>query len=119
VTQEQVHLIGGFVFENALVADQKAAVVGIEGTQESDGTFSPLVDLQVSNDSNDNWKTIAAAKAETISAKINVYPGTMIFGLRVNLDVLQPFIGKYKFGRAVLKGGKDAIFRLSDLAPMQ
>lgn len=117
VAQGPSHLIGGFAFENGVIDPQKRTAVIIDGSLADDGTFLPNVDLQVGDELNGNWKTVASCTANGAAAEITVDPGITIVGLKVKLDAIQPFIGTHKFGRVVLTSGEAAIFELSDLAP--
>jgi hypothetical protein len=41
----------------------------------------------------------------------------MVDGLRINLEPFKARVGKFRFGRIVLKSGDEALFLLDDLKP--
>jgi hypothetical protein len=117
VAQEKIHLIGSLTLENILPEDKKVASIVIDGTQGEDGTFRPDATLQVMKQKDGKWETVTSSLINSPTAKLTVYPGMSAFGLRVELDSLKQYIGKYKWGKVILKTGQEAVFDLNDLAP--
>lgn len=114
--QDETHLIGKFVFENNLGDAGKPRPVVIPGRKSAEGEFWPQAELQVGDERNGKWKTIASSLTAPASGEITVQPGSTVW-LKVELDAFQDFIGKYDLGKVILKTGDEEIFPLSDLAP--
>lgn len=114
--QEKLHLIGGCNYENYVVSNQAPRRVTIEGAKIADAIFWPDVALQVSNDGGE-WQTIGQAVNDGQPDTIMIEPKGVAYSLLVNLDAFKPMIGKYKFGRLLLKTGEAADFRLDALLP--
>lgn len=93
---------------------KKIPSVAIEGHEKSDGTFWPLVELQVKTPDG-KWLKIASSPEEAVSAKVTIYCGMTLHGLLVNLEPFRGYIGKCQFGRVLLKSGQEAKVNLDDL----
>jgi hypothetical protein len=95
----------------------------IEGIRTADGGFWPYVSAEVSNELEGTWKAIGQISHNGEPATFTVRPAgavpnpldsTLIF---VDMDVFRPMIGKFKYGRVVLKSGVAAAFELKELLP--
>jgi hypothetical protein len=117
VSQEKTRLVGNFHLDEHVIPGQKNGAFIIDGSQSDDGRFWPNVELQVSNETNGKWQTIASSLDHPVSARVQVYPGLSVFGLSIDFDPFKRFIGKYNFGRVSLKSGEKAVFPLDDLKP--
>jgi hypothetical protein len=88
----------------------------IEGSSEED--FWASATLQVANDPNGGWKTVGQAATPGKSATITIQPNEKsIKTLNIGVDILRPMVGKFGYGRALLKNGKAAAFELYYLLP--
>ena len=114
--QQRDKLIGDFLVAEKTIEGERKKPFVIEGRVAENGTFWPHVEIQVSNDRNGEWKTIAPLATDGPSSTVTLYPGLVVSNLTVNFDVLKPLIDKYRFGRVVLRSGDTAIFELSDLS---
>jgi hypothetical protein len=117
VDQGKVHLTGTWWYENGAVAKETPPRVVIEGRRTPDGVFWPDITLQVKNELTGKWQILAKPPSHGRRATIIIEPNNRNFDLMVNLDVLKPLIGNYKFGRIVLKTGEAAVFELKYLLP--
>jgi hypothetical protein len=89
----------------------------IEGTQTPDGAFWPLVIGQVANEHTGEWKTIGQLPSAGRPATLSVQPRDINVRLLADLEVFRPMIGRYRYGRIVLRNGKAAPFELKNLLP--
>jgi hypothetical protein len=95
----------------------------IEGTRtpkkfSSEEEFWASATLQVSNDPKGEWKTVGQSATPGTSAIITIETADkFVTNFSVGIDTLRPMIGKYGYGRAVLRNGKTAAFELFDLLP--
>jgi len=91
--------------------------IRIEGTQTTDGTFWPQVIGQVADDYKGFWKTIG--EPPNIGKKFTflVQPGEVTGQLVVDVEIFRPLIGKFRYGRVVLKSGETAPFEMKNLLP--
>lgn len=106
------HMWGSCVYDN-----RSPALVALKGTETSDGEFSPSVVNQVGNDRNGEWKTIGRPVVHGKAKILTVPVKTSSKLLTVDLDAFVPMIGKFKYGRLVLKTGESAVFGLDNLRP--
>jgi hypothetical protein len=95
----------------------------IEGTRTADGRFWPYVSAEDSNEPERTWKAIGQISHSGEPATFTVRPAgavpnpldsTLLF---VDMDVFRPMIGKFRYGRVVLKSGVAAAFELKELLP--
>jgi hypothetical protein len=117
VSQEKLHLIGDLTLQNNLSVGNKTQTLIVVGIQGEDGTFRPNVLLQVKKDEKSQWETLSSSLDRLASATLTVYPGLAVYGLRVELDSMRRYLGKYAYGKVSLKGGPEAVFALDDLKP--
>jgi hypothetical protein len=117
VRQEKARLIGECIYASYVDKKQSPVSVTIGGRKDADGVFWPDVISQVKNEATGTWETLSEPLSHGRPASITVGPGEFHQDLMVSLDVFKPMIGKYKFGRVVLKTGEAAVFELKDLLP--
>jgi hypothetical protein len=98
------------------IENQKPAIATIEGIRTADGQFWPHVKSQVASKLAGNWKTIAGLPRRGDAVTITIKPGENNMNLMVGLDTFQPLVGRYKFGRVILRSGETATFELKDLS---
>ena len=112
-------LIGGLAVKNKSPEELKSrgSVIVIEGHQNDDGTFWPTAELQAQKEKGDQWTTVGVSGNGPPITQLKIYTGTIVDGLRINLDPFKPLLGKFRFGRIVLKSGDEAEFLLDDLTP--
>lgn len=115
--QEKFHLIGGCAYYNYQATSQTPHPVVITGRQGADGNLWPDAKTQVASAVDGKWITIGETNAADQLASVTIKPNEINSALNVSLDVFQPMIAKYKFGRIVLNTGDAAVFELKDLSP--
>ena len=76
----------------------------------------PTVTAQVTNDDRGEWKTIGQSSKPDRLYKPKSPPKVAEL-LYVDLSLLRPLIGKYRYGRVILETGESAIFELVNLLP--
>ncbi len=103
-------LYGLCTFTNAT-----AALFAIDGTVSDEGDFYPTVSAQVGERLDGEWKTIRSPVGHGKPATITIEPMSPSKSLHVDLKVFQPFIGKAKYGRLVLRTREAATFELDSL----
>jgi hypothetical protein len=91
----------------------------IDGQETRGGDFYPDVIYEVSN-GDDRWQTLEVPSVEFGKQLTTVVEsrGTSR-PLRVDLDSFTPLIGKFKYGRLVLKSGESAVFQIDELQPAE
>jgi hypothetical protein len=104
------HMSGTCIYDN-----RSPALVALKGTETSYGDFYPNVINQVGNDKNGEWKTIRRPAVHGKAKTLTVPVKTSSKLLTVDLDAFVPTIGKFKYGRLLLKNGESAIFELNYL----
>lgn len=122
--------IAGFSFEDGhLRADCGYLDPGATSPTIIDGTKTPKrytdeedfwasATLQVANDPEGEWKTIGQAATPGKASRIMIQPKEKaLITINVGVDPLRPLVGKFGYGRAVLKNGKAAAFEMKDLLP--
>jgi hypothetical protein len=117
VEQDQIHLVGEFLFENNSPTRDEGKTAVIEGRQDKKGRFWPSVELRVGDEMKGKWDLVESSLGAKASSKLTVYSGLSISRLRVQLDALKPFIGKRKFAKIILSTGDEAVFPLDHLSP--
>ena len=111
-------LIGGLeVINRSTLSAAPQKVPVIDGHQAADGTFWPSVELQVQREKGGEWTKIGTSGHDNPARQLQLYSSTTVNGLRVNLDPFKSYLGKFLFGRILLKSGDAAIFKLDDLKP--
>jgi hypothetical protein len=122
------HLIVGCDFHNL-----RSEIVKIEGREVTDDTgsgsdFFPYATLEVSNNKDYGWTGIGTSPYPLNGREVAIFappnppnqPVVAYTGsFEINLDAFRPVVGKFKFGRVVLKdgGGTSQIIVLTDLLP--
>lgn len=107
--------------EAGYVEPKGISATTIEGTKtqkqnSSEEEFWASATLQVANDPDGKWKTIGQAATPGKSANIILEPNEeSIRNINIDVDTLQPMIGRFGYGRAVLKNGKAAAFELFNM----
>lgn len=116
---QQDLLIGDLTVKNKPSAEKgsRSSVMVIEGHQNPDGRFWPRAELQVQKEKGGEWIKIGLSGNEPPASQLQIYIGTMVFGLRINLEPFKAHLGKFRFGRIVLSSGDEAHFLLDDLKP--
>ncbi len=89
----------------------------IKGMKKADGEFYPYVTMQVANEAARGWKTIGRFLNGTRTVTITVEPKGVSKTLMVDLDAFRPLIGRFRYGRIVLKTGESSEFELKNLSP--
>jgi hypothetical protein len=124
--------VGGIVFKDGHL-HAEAGYLDLEATSVTviDGTSTPnelsmeedfwaSATLQVSNDPKGEWQTVGQAPTPGKPATLIIHPeDKRIKALNIGVDSLRPMIGKFGYGRAMLKNGKAAAFELINLLPPQ
>ena len=109
VSQGPEHLFGGW----ALVRQRKGAPLLIHGHLNKMGEFTPNVSLAVSDQKDGDWRIIESSLSEKVDVTLTAAPHIDMLFFRIQLDALQPYIGKFKLWRVVLQTGE------SDVLPME
>ena len=117
VSQDKFQLVGICVYENPVVKGHLARPALIEGVKTADGAFWPDVKPQVANELSGKWESIRQASKGGSKTKLKIDPGGRNETLLVALDVFKPMIGKYRFGKLILRTGETAVFQLDLLSP--
>ncbi len=89
----------------------------IEGVEGKDGNFHPTIVSQVSNKTDGKWKTIRSAAVPGKPATVTVPPKSRSQMFYVNMDAFVPLIGKFEYGRVLLKTGEKVELELTELHP--
>lgn len=108
MNQEPEHLICSFL----LIRQKEGAELVVEGHLNRFGEFTANVSLEVSDQEDGNWRQIESSFSEKIDVKLIAAPHVKNLVTQIQLDAIQPYIGKFKFCRVVLQTGE------SDVIPM-
>jgi hypothetical protein len=114
VASEDTQLEGGFVYGSMQPSMQRGDVE--EWALSKHRTFWPTVTAEVANDDRGEWTTIGQSSKPDKLYKPKGPPTAPVL-LHVNLGLLRPLAGKYRYGRVVLETGESAIFELVNLLP--
>ncbi|OLE55146.1 MAG: hypothetical protein AUG51_04705 [Acidobacteria bacterium 13_1_20CM_3_53_8] len=109
---EKGHMSGTCTYYNF-----SPALVAIEGVETSGGDFYPSVTNQVANDPKGKWEIIKRSVPPGKAATTKVQAKARSKPLTLDLDAFVAMMGKFKYGRVVLKTGDSAIFDLDYLRP--
>lgn len=110
-------LIGKFGLERLEYRKQETtSPFVVEGHLGQDGSFWPNVQLEVKSESDGKWIKVASSWDAPVSSKLNVYFGMAAYGLYVDLQPFKACMGKYNYGRVVLRSGENTLISLEDLA---
>jgi hypothetical protein len=93
------------------------SATSIEGTQTSDGDFWPYVTAQVADDYQGLWRIIGQPHTVGKPTTLLIQSKDVNARLIVDLETFRPLIGKFRYGRIVLRNGKAAMFELKNLLP--
>jgi hypothetical protein len=116
MVSERDPLIGKFVFERPQYRKQTTnSPFVIEGHRGQDGTFWPNVQLEVKTEPDGKWLKVASSLDAAVSARLSVYHGMVAYGLFVDLQPFEAYIGNYNYGRVLLRSGEDRVINLKDL----
>ena len=115
--RQQEHLGGTWYLSNGAVKGRTSRPVEIPGVETPDGVFWPDVTLQVKNEATTRWETVTNSIPDGKRTARIVAVDTVCFSLTVNLDACKAFLGRYKFGRIILKSGEVSEFELKYLEP--
>jgi hypothetical protein len=96
---------------------QASSRTSIEGTETPDGEFWPYVTAQVANNYRGVWRVIGHPSNVGKPTSLSIKPKDVNARLIVDMEIFRPLIGKFRYGRLVLKNGKAAIFELKNLLP--
>jgi hypothetical protein len=121
------HLIAGCHFHN--LGNQIVKVLGREIVDEAGGgnDFYPYTTLEASNDKK-TWTSVGTSPFPLQGREIAIFappnpPNQPVVEYRgsfdIHLDAFRPVVGKFEFGRVVLKdgGGSSQVIVLTDLLP--
>jgi hypothetical protein len=95
----------------------KPGRIEIEGTKARNGDFYPFVVGQVAHSLDNGWQTIGSSRSFGKTAVLTVEGKGVSKALMVDMDMFRPMIGKFRYGRLVLRSGETAVFELKDLLP--
>jgi hypothetical protein len=110
ISQGREHLLGGFVLTREV--EGTTPQLTIQGHFNTMGEFTPNVSLEVSDREKDNWKTIESSFSEKVDLTLTGAAHIDKLFIRIQLDALQAYIGKFKFCRIVLQTGESNVFPL-------
>ena len=110
IDQDPDHLLGGFVLSRQRKETVRQLV--IKGHLKKGEDFTPNVSLEVSDQEDQNWKTIESSFSDKVDLTLIAAPHIDKLFVDVQLDAFQPYIGKLKFGRVVLQTGESAVIPL-------
>jgi hypothetical protein len=106
VSQGPDHLLGGFW----LVRQAGKSQLEVKGHLNKHGEFTPNVSLDVADQQDGKWKTIESTLSDNVEVTLTAAPHVEQLPIRIQLDALQPYIGKFKFWRVTLQTGESDIF---------
>ncbi|CAN5461907.1 hypothetical protein BH18VER1_BH18VER1_17220 [soil metagenome] len=107
------HLVGSC----ALHETTKAAAITIAGSADASGDFYPSAYLQLGDTLDGKWSTVGRTRSKGRHLVRRIKPGGSDIDLHVDLDKFRAYIGKAKYGRAVLESGHSAVFLIDCLLP--
>jgi hypothetical protein len=109
VSQGPEHLLGGW----ALVRQRKGAPLLIHGHLTKMGEFTANVSLEVSDQKDGDWRIIESSLSEKVDVTLTAAPHIEMLFFRIQLDALQPYIGKFRYWRIVLQTGEIQILPMA------
>jgi hypothetical protein len=112
LSRSDEHVHGACLFFN-----YTPTLIEIDGSEASNGEFYPDVIFHVGNATDGEWNSIGQSYEHGKRLRMAVEPQKASKALMVELDVFRPMIGKFKYGRIVLKNGESALFELENLLP--
>jgi hypothetical protein len=111
VSQGPDHLRGGFVLVRQHQGERLQ--LEIKGHLNKSGEFAPNVLLAVSDRQDGDWQTVESTLSDRVDVTLVASPHIDQLPIRVQLDVLQPYIGKFKFWRITLQTGESDTFPMA------
>ena len=109
ISQGPEHLLGSF----SLVRQREGAPLLIHGHLNKSGEFTPNFSLQVSDLEDRDWKTIESSLSDKVDLTLTAAPHIERLLLRIELDALQLYIGKFKFCRVVVQTGESEVLPMA------
>lgn len=91
--------------------------ISVDGTETPDGRFWPYIVAQVAHDYRGVWIVLGQSSNQGKPSTLTVQPKDLDAKLHVDLDIFRPMVGKFRYGRVVLKSGVSAAFELKDILP--
>jgi hypothetical protein len=85
--------------------------------ETEDGKSWLSAECQVGNDLNGVWRLVGKAKAHGSRSKLTVESHGINTKLSIQLDILRPFVGRFRYGRVVVDEATNATFSLNELLP--
>ena len=89
----------------------------VDGTRTLDEKFWPNVVAQVANDYQGVWRVLGKPLEKGKPTTLIIKPNDTKTLLHVRLDLFQSMVGKFRYGRVVLKNDVSAVFELKDILP--
>jgi hypothetical protein len=109
ISEGPEHLLGSF----SLVRQRVGAPLLIHGHLNKSGEFTPNFSLEVSDLKDRDWKTIESSLSDKVDLTLTAAPHIERLLLRIQLDALQPYIGKFKFCRVVVQTGESEVLPMA------
>lgn len=108
ISQGPEHLLGGFALQRQI--EGTAPQLVIQGHLNKRGEFTPNVSVEVGDQQAGPWKIIESSFSDRVDVTLTGAPHIDILLMRIQLDALQPLIGKFKFCRVALQTGESDVF---------
>jgi hypothetical protein len=109
ISQGSEHLVGSCVLTRE---EKDSPPLVIQGHLNEIGEFTPNVSLAVSDQKDGNWKVIESSLDNKVDVTLTGASHIDHLYIRIQLDALQPYVGKFKFCRIALQTGE------TDVIPM-
>jgi hypothetical protein len=109
-SQGPEHLVGSCILARQ---EKGRPQLVIQGHLNKIGEFTPNFSLAVSNRSDGDWKVVESSLAEKVDVTLTGAPHIDMLFLRIQLDALQPYIGKFKYCQVTLQTGETDVFRMA------
>jgi len=109
ISQGPEHLVASCVLTRE---KKESPPLVIQGHLDKIGEFTPNVSLAVGDREDGNWKMIESSLVDKVDVTLTGASHIDHLYIRIQLDALQPYIGKFKFCRIMLQTGE------TDVIPM-
>ena len=110
VSQDTEHLSGEF----SLTRERDGVPLAIQGHLNKTGQFTPNVSVEVGDQADGaTWKSVESSLSNKVDVTLSAAPHIKFLVVRVELDAIKPYIGKFKFCRVVFQTGEDDIFPMA------
>jgi hypothetical protein len=110
ISQGPEHLVGTC----ALTREGKdSPPLVIQGHLNEIGEFTPNVSLAVSDQKDGNWKVIESSLDNKVDVTLTGASHIDHLYIRIQLDALRPYVGKFKFFRIALQTGETDVIRMA------